>query len=161
MIILGIDPGTAEMGVGVIKKNGKVIEHLFHGLIKTYNYDSPEKRLYIIYQQVKKIIKKYKPEVMAIESLFLFSNAKSVNAVGQAMGAVMVAAGQEKIKVKLYSPPRIKKILTDYGRASKRQIQSVVRKALHKRKIPRPTHAADALAVALCHLVETKCYNFK
>ncbi len=120
MIVLGIDPGTAEMGVGVIKKNGKALEHLYHGCIKTKNDKSPEERLFIIHSEVVKIIKKYKPEAMAMESLFFFSNAKSINAVGQAMGAVMVAAGQKKVKVNLYPPPRIKKVMTDYGRASKK-----------------------------------------
>lgn len=152
MIVLGIDPGTAEMGAGVVRRNGKRVEYLFHTCIKTPIKDSQEKRLYTLNQKVVKIIKKYKPCVVAIESLFFFSNAKSVNAVGQAIGAVMIAAAQEKIKVKLYSPPRIKKELAGYGRATKRQLQSVVRKALHKRKLLRPTHAADALAVALCHL---------
>lgn len=152
MIILGIDPGTAEMGVGLIQKNGKVIEHLHHECIKTSNRQSPEERLYLIHKRILEIIKEYQPKVMAIESLFLFSNAKSVNAVGQAMGAVMVAAGQEKVKVRFYSPLKIKKVLADYGRASKRKLQSVVRKTLRKRKLPRPVHAADALAVALCHL---------
>lgn len=152
MIVLGIDPGTAETGAGVIKKNGKIADHLFHTCIKTNNTKSPEKRLFFIHQEIIKIIKKYKPKIVVVESLFFFNNAKSISAVGQAIGAIMIAAASQNLEVRLYSPLKIKKILTDYGRASKEELQTAVQKILRKKDVLKPTHAADALAVALCHL---------
>jgi len=98
-----------------------------------------------------KIIKEYKPQVLALESLFFNSNAKSALAVGQAMGVIKLAAAKKKIEVVEYPPLKIKMVLTENGRAKKNHIQSSVRKILKLKKIPRPTHAADALAVAICH----------
>jgi len=154
MIILGIDPGTAMTGVGVIKCNKKEIRKIYFGKIKTsIDHDSAE-RLNLIHQQVLAVIKEHKPQVLAIESLFFNSNAKSASAVGQAIGVVKLAAAKKKLKVFEYPPLKIKMKLVGKGRAEKRQVQSEVRKALHLRKLPRPTHAADALAVAICHWLE-------
>ncbi len=159
MIILGIDPGLAETGVGIIEKtknskNGaRLIEH---SCIKTKNNIDKEKRLKFIHDEVVDFIKKFKAEVLAIEGLFFFRNAKSVSSVGQSIGAVMVAAADCGIKVIEYSPLKIKKNLTNYGRAQKKDLQSAVRKHLGIKKIPRPTHAADALAVAICHAMNGK-----
>lgn len=152
MIILGIDPGTAEMGAGVIEKKGKLIKRLHHCCIKTKTTFSKPARLKQIHDQVKKIIDDFRVDVLAMESLFFNTNAKSASAVGQAMGAVMVAAGGKNIPVYQYSPLQIKKYLTGYGRAEKRALQSAVRKYLRVKKLPRPVHAADALAVAICHV---------
>lgn len=122
-----------------------------HGSIKTSNdFDSSE-RLNMIYRRILEILREHQPQVLAMESLFFFANAKSVSAVGQAMGVVKLAAARKKIKVYEYPPLRVKRVLTGNGRAKKKQIQSKVRKALKLRKLPRPTHAADALAVAICH----------
>lgn len=151
MIILGIDPGTAEMGAGVIEANGNAVKRIYHCCIKTKTTFSKPVRLKQIHDQVKELIEKYKVEAIAMESLFFNTNAKSASAVGQAMGAVMVAAGGRDIPVRQYSPLQIKKYLTGYGRAKKRVLQSEVRKRLKVRKLPRPVHAADALAVAICH----------
>jgi len=159
MIILGIDPGLAETGVGIIEKtknskNGSKFIYLY--CLKTKNSLDKEKRLKIIHDEVVGLIKKFKAEVMAIEGLFFFRNAKSVSSVGQSIGAIMVAAADCGIKVIEYSPLKIKKNLTNYGRAEKKDLQSAVRKHLGIRKIPRPTHAADALAVAICHAMNSK-----
>lgn len=155
MIILGIDPGTAETGAGIIELKANSIKRLYHGCIKTKVTDTKPFRLKQIHDQVQNLIKEFKVNVLAIETLFFNTNAKSASAVGQAMGAVLVAAGNRKIPVYQYSPLQIKKSLTGYGRAKKRKLQSAVRKYLHIRKIPRPTHAADALAVAICHAIKT------
>lgn len=156
MLILGIDPGTAKTGFGVIKCSRREIKLVDHGSIKTSNKHSSPKRLDLIYCQTTEIIQKHKPQVLAMESLFFNINAKSASAVGQAMGVIKLAAARKKIKVFEYPPLRIKMVLTKNGRAKKRQIQSEVRKTLKVRKLPRPTHAADALAVAICHWQETK-----
>jgi len=150
MIILGIDPGTAVTGYGIISCSEKT-KLIAHGSIKTSKALSSSKRLNLIYCQMLKIIKEYKPQVLALESLFFNSNAKSALAVGQAMGVIKLAAAKKKIEVVEYPPLKIKMVLTENGRAKKNHIQSSVRKILKLKKIPRPTHAADALAVAICH----------
>lgn len=156
MLILGIDPGTAMTGFGVIRCSRREIKLIDHGSIKTSNKNSSPERLDLIYQQTTTIIQKHKPQVLAIESLFFNINAKSASAVGQAIGVIKLAAAKKKVKVFEYPPLRIKNVLSKNGRAKKRQIQSEVRRALKIRKLPRPTHAADALAVAICHWRETK-----
>jgi len=152
MVILGIDPGTAVTGFGVIRCQRQEIKLIDHGVIKTSNKYSSPKRLNLIYNKIlNEILQKHKPQVLAIESLFFNINAKSASAVGQAIGVIKLAAARKKVKVFEYPPLRIKMELTGNGRAKKRQIQSKVRKTLKIRKLPRPTHAADALAVAICH----------
>lgn len=154
MIILGIDPGTAITGFGVIRCVKKQIKLLEHGSIKTSNHNDSPYRLNLIHQETLKVIQKHKPEILAIESLFFNTNAKSASAVGQAIGVIKLAAAKKKIKVFEYPPLKVKMKLVGNGRAEKSQVQSKVRKALRLRKIPRPTHAADALAVAICHWLE-------
>jgi crossover junction endodeoxyribonuclease RuvC len=156
MIILGIDPGTAITGYGVIRCLKKEIKLVKHGSIKTSNHHESPIRLNLIHNQMLGLIKNYKPQVLAIESLFFNTNAKSASAVGQAIGVIKLAAAKKKIKVFEYPPLRIKMKLVGNGRAEKREVQSKVRKALKLRKIPRPTHAADALGVAICHWLEMK-----
>jgi len=150
MIILGIDPGTAVTGYGVISCAEK-IRLITHGSIKTSKVLPSSKRLDLIYSQISQIIREYKPQFLAIESLFFNTNAKSALAVGQAMGVIKLAAAKKKIEVVEYPPLKIKMVLTENGRAKKNHIQTSVRKILKLKKIPRPTHAADALAVAICH----------
>jgi len=154
MIILGIDPGTAMTGVGVIKCTKKEVKKLYFNSIKTKNNRDSADRLNFIHQEVLNIFKEYKPQVLAIESLFFNSNAKSASAVGQAIGVIKLAGAKNKVKVFEYPPLKIKMKITGKGRAEKKEVQSGVRKFLHLRKIPRPTHAADALAVAICHWLE-------
>jgi len=151
MIILGIDPGTAVTGYGIINCFSEKTKLVTHGSIKTSKLLPSSKRLNLIYSQITRIIKEYKPRVLALESLFFNSNAKSALAVGQAMGVIKLAAAKKKIEVVEYPPLKIKMVLTKNGRAKKNHIQLSVRKILRLKKIPRPTHAADALAVAICH----------
>jgi len=154
MIILGIDPGTAITGFGVIACSSQGIKLLEYGSIKTSNHDESPLRLSLIHQEILKIIQKHSPEILAVESLFFNTNAKSASAVGQAIGVIKLAAAKKKIKVFEYPPLKIKMKLASNGRAKKDQIQSKVRKTLGLKKIPRPTHAADALGVAICHWLE-------
>lgn len=154
MIILGIDPGTAMTGYGLIECTKEKIKLIKHGSIKTLNDHDSSYRLNLIYDEATSIIKKHKPEILAIESLFFSVNVKSASAVGQAIGVIKLAANKGKLKVFEYPPLKIKMKLVGNGRAEKSEVQSKVRKLLKIRKIPRPTHAADALGVAICHWLE-------
>lgn len=155
MIILGVDPGTAETGYGIIRCQRKGICLVGHGMIKTSKKLNSGKRLESIFREITKLLREHKPRILAMESLFFNLNAKSASAVGQAMGVIKLAAAKKKVEVFEYPPLRIKMVLASNGRAKKREIQSKVRKALGLRRLPRPTHAADALAVAICHYTET------
>lgn len=151
MIILGIDPGTAETGYGVIESIKDILKLIAHGTIRTTTKNSSSDRLNSIYDEAMALMKKYQPECVVLESLFFYSNAVSALNVGQAMGVIKLAANKNKSKVFEYPPLRVKMLLTGSGKAQKTDVQSSVRKALKLRKLPRPTHAADALAVAICH----------
>lgn len=159
MVILGIDPGTATTGYGVIETNGdntlKVIEY---GLIETSNDTSAGNRLASIQIQLSKIITIHKPDVLAIEKLFFATNAKTAIRVGQAQGVMLYSAAIAGVPVYEYAPGSIKKIVSGNGRANKLDIQKAVRKLLGakvRKKKGEKTHfdnAADALAVAICHI---------
>lgn len=156
MVILGIDPGTAVTGYGIIRCWKGKVKLIDHGSIKTSTGDDATKRLDSIYRQMLALLRQHNPHVMAMESLFFNLNAKSALAVGQAMGVIKLAAARKNVKVFEYPPLRIKMKLTGKGRAKKRQVQSKVRQTLKIRELPRPTHAADALAVAICHWQSTR-----
>lgn len=160
MRVLGIDPGTATTGYGVIevKKEG-VYETIGFDLIETNKDSSPEKRLLEIHKEMLKVFKEYEPDVMAIEKLFFAANAKTAMRVGQAQGIMLLAAAKNKTEVYEYAPGTIKKTISGNGRADKREIQKHLRKILGNKVRSRPkkrTHfdnAADALAVAVCHVI--------
>jgi crossover junction endodeoxyribonuclease RuvC len=157
MLILGIDPGTATTGYGVVRVKGKGYEAVDFGLIETEKNGVPSKRLLDIHKKITKVIKSHKPDVMAIEKLFFFSNQKTVMRVGQAQGVLLFSAANTKLDVFEYAPAMIKKTITGNGRADKKDIQKSLRKVLgakvrsRKRKKTHFDNAADALAVALCH----------
>lgn len=157
MLILGIDPGTATTGFGVIRVEKNNQEVVDFGLIETDKNGSPGKRLKIIHIEMKKLLRKHKPDVMAIEKIFFARNAKTAIRVGQALGVMLLSAEEMKTEIVEYAPGRIKKIVTGDGRADKKIIQKFVRKALGAKvrsKKGKKTHfdnAADGLAVALCH----------
>lgn len=156
MIILGIDPGTATTGFGIIRCRQNKVILVNHGSIKTSKDKTPPQRLDLIYRQALTLLREHKPEIVAMESLFFNTNVKSATAVGQAMGVIKLAAARKKVKVVDYPPLKIKMILAANGRASKKEVQEKVKKALGLKEIPRPNHAADALAVAICHWRERK-----
>lgn len=157
MIILGIDPGTATTGFGIIKILDKNIELVEFGLIETDKNGNPPERLLDIHKKITKIIIEYKPDVMAIEKLFFFSNAKTVMRVGQAQGVMLYSAANKRLDVFEYAPAMIKKTVSGNGRADKKEVQKSIRKVLGARARSRKnkkTHfdnSADALAVAICH----------
>lgn len=150
IIILGIDPGLANTGFGIIKKQGGKLEMVDYGCIKTKVKTLGEIRLVEIFQSLNKLIKKYNPEIIAVEQLFFCKNVKTAMAVGQARGVVMLAAGKNKLIVYEFTPMQIKLALSGYGKASKKQIQDMVKIILSLKTIPKPDHAADALATAVC-----------
>lgn len=162
MLILGIDPGTATTGYGLVNYQKTKLEAVGWGLIETDKENLTPYRFINIYKQMNVVIKKYQPEVMAIERLFFATNAKTAIRVGQAQGVMLYCAARSKIEIFEYAPARIKKIITGNGRADKKDVQRALRdtfgaKVRSKKKAK--THfdnAADALAVALCHAIHIR-----
>lgn len=150
-VILGIDPGIADTGYGVIKKekDGRLI-CLDYGSIKTKAGTDLIDRLEIINKQVDKIIKKYKPELISVEELFFCNNAKTALIVGQARGVVLLTAKQNNVPLVEFTPLQVKQAVSAYGKASKLQVQKMVKLLLNLKELPRPDDAADALAAAIC-----------
>jgi len=149
-IILGIDPGLADTGYGVIEKeaNGKLI-CLEYGTIKTPAKKNLDMRLEMLNLKLDKIIKKYKPRLMAVEELFFCKNVKTALAVGQARGVILLTARQNKIPMVEATPLQVKQAVSAYGQASKLQVQKMVKMLLNLRELPKPDDAADALAIAV------------
>lgn len=151
MIILGIDPGTATTGYGVIEKQGNKLCFLACGCILTSAQQSDSKRLKQISEQFKELIKKYKPDALAIESLFFCKNQKTIITVSQSKGVFLLEAENKKLPIFEYTPLQVKMAVTGYGKAEKKQIQRMVKTILNLDKAPSPDDAADALSVAICH----------
>jgi crossover junction endodeoxyribonuclease RuvC len=158
MLILGIDPGTATTGYGVVRLNGNGNEVITWGLIETDKSLLKERRLHFIYKETLRLIKLHKPDVFVIEKVFFSSNVKTAIAVGQAQGVLLMAAGKSKVRVEEYAPGTIKKLITGSGRANKKEVQLHIMKILGSRvtsdKRIKKTHfdnCADALAIALTH----------
>lgn len=157
MLILGIDPGTATTGFGLVNLDGKGNVVVDWGLIETDKKLLKETRLNFIFEETLRLIKKHKPDVFVLEKIFFATNAKTVIAVGQAQGVMLLAASKEKVKVEEYAPGTIKKMITGSGRANKKEVQIAIRKILGSRVksgAHKKTHfddAADALAIALTH----------
>ena len=151
MIVLGFDPGTASTGWGVIEQDGNRLTSLGHGCIVTSAKDGTHIRLRQIYEQAVALIRRFSPDIVVIEELFVNVNVKTALAVGQAKGVLYLAASELDIAPREYSPLQIKQAVTGYGRASKIQVQEMTKVILGLARIPQPDHAADALAVAITH----------
>ena len=151
MRILGIDPGIAIVGYGIVDKEGNRYKTIAYDAVTTRAHTPLEERLEKVYNGVDEIIKAYKPDAMSIEELFFNNNAKTALTVGQARGVIILAAVQNHIPVFEYTPLQVKQALTGYGRASKSQIQQMMRSMLGLSEIPKPDDVADALAIAVCH----------
>ena len=151
-LILGIDPGTAVTGWGVIgSRRGGKLRAIAHGTITTSAKDPAHERLNIIYRELLEVIDTYGPQEAAIEELFGGVNLKAALAVGQSRGVIILACAERGLKPADYTPLNIKQAVVGYGRASKVQVQEMVKALLGLASIPRPDHAADALGVAICH----------
>ena len=152
MLTLGIDPGTATTGYGLITEKGDKLVFVDHGVITTSRKDTSQARLRKIYGGLKTIILDYRPKAMAVEKLYFGANTKTAMAVGQARGIVLLTAAEFKIPIAEYTPLEVKMAITGYGKADKKQVQHMVKNILGLTFLPKPDDAADALAIAICHL---------
>ena len=151
MRVLGIDPGTAACGYGIVQENGGRIRALDHGWWQTSAQERQELRLKTIFDRVQELIAAHAPDAVAVEESFVGADARIALSVGQARGAVLVAAAAAGVECVEYPPARVKQAVCGYGRAEKVQVQRMVRVILALDENPTPNHAADALAVAICH----------
>ena len=151
MIVLGIDPGLAATGYGVVAQRGGRLVALDGGVIETPARDAPTERLAAIHARLHDLLGEHAPAAMALEALYFGQNVRTAFAVGQARGVVILAAGQRAIRCASYTPQQVKNAVCGSGRAAKDQVQRMVQTLLALPELPRPDHAADALAVAICH----------
>ena len=151
MVVLGIDPGLANTGYGVVARRSGRLAALDGGVLETRPGVAPERRLAVLHQRVCDLIVVHEPDALALEALFFGQNVRTAFAVGQARGAVLVAAGARGVPCVDYTPQQVKNAVCGSGRAAKDQVQRMVQALLRLPAPPRPDHAADALAVAICH----------
>ena len=161
MITLGIDPGTATTGYGIVRdaRDGRLYE-ICHGVIRTDSKTPYPLRLKAIHEELTAIIEQYKPQAIAIEELFFNKNVSSALTVGQARGVVILTGIMADLELSEYTPIQVKEAVTGYGRAEKFQVQQMVKTLLGLADVPRPDDAADALAVAICHLHSYRMRRF-
>ncbi len=151
MRILGIDPGIAIVGYGVVDYIGNKFKTIDYSAVTTKAHTSLDSRLSIVYDGICDLIDKYKPDAVAIEELFFNTNVKTAITVAHARGVIVLAAAKKGIETFEYTPLQIKQALTGYGRADKPQMQNMVKIMLGLNAVPKPDDVADALAVAICH----------
>jgi crossover junction endodeoxyribonuclease RuvC len=149
--VIGIDPGTAACGYGIVHESDGRLRAIGHGWWKTPAAERPERRLKTIFDEVAGLITEHRPDAVALEESYVGADARTALSVGQARGAVMVAAANAGVDCAEYAPARVKQVVCGYGRAEKRQVQKMVKVILALQEEPTPSHAADALAVAICH----------
>jgi len=151
MNILGIDPGIADTGFGVVTKDDKgKLECADYGSIVTDSQTDMAERLDILSRELQKTVEKYKPDLIAVEELFFCKNVKTALIVGQARGVILLTAKKNNIKTEEFTPLQVKQAVSTYGKASKAQVQKMVKMLLNMEQIPKPDDAADALAVGIC-----------
>jgi len=149
-IVLGIDPGIADTGYGFIRVSGSRLECLEYGSIKTPAGSALPERLEILYSELKRLLKKHRPQVAAVEQLFFNKNVRTALIVGQARGVALLAISQAGVALTDFTPAQVKLAVSAYGQASKLQVQKMVKLILNLKELPKPDDAADALAVAIC-----------
>ncbi|MBE7030760.1 MAG: crossover junction endodeoxyribonuclease RuvC [Ruminococcaceae bacterium] len=151
MRIIGIDPGYAIVGWGIVDYNGNQFRVVDYGAVTTAAHQPLELRLKAIYDELGDIIARHKPDAMAVEELFFNSNTTTAIAVGQARGVILLSGINNCLTVTGYTPLQVKQAVAGYGRADKTQVQQMTRAILHLNEIPKPDDTADALAIAICH----------
>jgi len=151
MRILGIDPGTAITGFGVIDKNGQKLSLVTAGVVRTPTKQALPERLEIIFNELTSLIKECQPEQIAVEQLYFAKNVTTAMSVSHARGVILLVGRQAGLPIGEYTPLQVKQAITGYGRAEKAQMQAMVKNILVLQQIPKPDDAADALAVAICH----------
>jgi len=152
MRVLGVDPGTAITGYGIVEEVKGDLKQLAFGVIRTPARQPLPGRLQLIYRGVSKLAQEWEPTAAAVEELFFSRNVRTAMSVGQARGVTLLALADAGLEVAEYTPLAIKQAVTGYGNADKAQVQEMVRLLLELAEVPRPDDAADALAVAICHL---------
>jgi len=150
--VIGVDPGTAITGWGIVEGDGDDLKMVAGGVIITAAGTPLPERLQIIYRELTEIIHQWQPELAAIEELFFGKNAKTALVVGHGRGAAMLALANANLPITEYKPLEVKQAVTGHGGADKKQIQQMVKLLLSLDDVPRPDDAADALAIAICHL---------
>ncbi|MCS7051951.1 MAG: crossover junction endodeoxyribonuclease RuvC [Thermomicrobium sp.] len=150
MTVLGIDPGMALLGYGLLA-DPEAPRAITYGVIQTPAQLPPERRLVLLYEEVRHLLAYWRPAVVVLEQLFFARNVTTAMAVGQARGVVLLACGQMALPVIEYTPAQVKQAIGGYGRAGKRQVQEMIKLLLGLPSVPQPDDAADALAIALCH----------
>lgn len=160
MKILGIDPGTVVMGYGIIDAVDDDITLIDYGALTTAKNDTIGERLNHLYQGVLAIIRRHHPDAVAVEQPFVSKNVRSAMAIGRAQAIALLAAAGKGIPAYEYTPTQVKQRVANYGASNKEQIQEMVRLQLGLAEVPQPNDAADAIAVALCHLRETHLSQF-
>lgn len=156
MLALGIDPGTAICGYGLVEMQGSHLKAIAYGAVLTSPKSKPEDRLLKIHNELDALIKEYKPDVMGVEQLFFNRNVTTAIPVGQARGVILLTAAQNNLELVERTPLQVKQSVVGYGKATKEQVIYMVQKILHLPKAPHPDDVADALAVAIC---TTHCMN--
>lgn len=156
MTILGIDPGTARAGWGLIEERGGTIRAVSYGCITTDKSDAAEVRLSRVFHAMIRLLTEHKPDSTSVEDLFFSTNAKTAIAVGQARGVILLASAEQRIPVYTYSPVAVKKAVCGVGNASKEQVGRMVTQLLGLSEIPKPDDTADALAIAVTHAFSYK-----
>ena len=151
MKVIGIDPGTAACGYAIVRGKGNRLTALDHGWWKTGAAQRPQVRLASIFDGVTQLIEEHRPDAVALEESFVGADARTALSVGQARGAILVACEAAGVEAVEYAPARIKQAVCGYGRAEKAQVQRMVQAILGLKSLPEPHHAADDLAVAICH----------
>lgn len=152
MIVLGIDPGMAILGYGIVEQIGQSLNVVDYGTINTPSSMKTPDRLVAIFNSIEKLMQKYNPDVVAIEELFFNKNVKTALTIGHARGVAVLAVALKGVELHEYTPLQIKQAVVGYGRATKQQVQQMVKMLLNLREIPKPDDAADALAVSICYI---------
>jgi crossover junction endodeoxyribonuclease RuvC len=156
VLVLGIDPGTAITGYGLVREEADALILLAYGAITTPAKQPLPERLQTIYQELAAIVREHQPDVAAVEELFFSRNARTALAVGHARGVILLALAEAGLEIHEYKPVEVKQAIAGYGGADKRQVQEMVRMLLHLEQVPQPDDAADAVAVAVCHIHSAK-----
>lgn len=158
MKILGIDPGMAIVGYGVLEVEGDEIKLLTSGSIKTSKNKTDSQRLLEIFEDMSTIIDKYKPDVASVEKLYFFKNQKTIIPVAEARGVIMTALEKFKVPSAEYTPIEVKQVLTGYGRAEKKEVEQMVKLSLKNQNLPKLDDTIDAIAIAICY---TRNHNYE
>jgi crossover junction endodeoxyribonuclease RuvC len=150
--VLGIDPGTAATGYGIVDNSNSHLMALHYNCVITNPKESFANRLLKIFEELRHVIEVFHPNAVAIEHLYFYKNSKTAMQVGEARGVAILAGVSSKLEIFEYTPLEVKLALTGFGRAQKEQVQQMVKRLLRLQEVPQPNDAADALAVAICHI---------